>query len=380
MIRMSETAYIHTRRESVSASSVSDVGRPRARRGALTTRLIERSIRRSMVERSRLDDDDGVIVASSSSSCFERLGLGDATTTREDVRRAFRRLVIAAHPDRRNGCSRAYHALVRDRDEAYEAIDRRDLLAGASTYDWRATRTKMGREEREGRGEETGRRARRRGTGTNADEGANDRGGGEGDVIARERCRREVRSPNSSDGDDGGGRRRRRGRDERTRELLARRRRRARGVVCVFVVDGRERCGVDRVIDRRRTSRGDVRDEQTEILDGKREGDVGASRDDGRARRSNHRRELVRTREFEGVRVRERWRHTRGFCHRRLGRIGVRSRARWIVVGDARADGGRVRGRQGVGSARDGCARGNVRRLRRRWTVSTLDGATRSFR
>ena len=95
----------------------------------MTTRLIERSIRRSMVERSRLDDDDGVIVASSSSSCFERLGLGDATTTtttttttREDVRRAFRRLVIAAHPDRRNGCSRAYHALVRDRDEAYEAI------------------------------------------------------------------------------------------------------------------------------------------------------------------------------------------------------------------------------------------------------------------
>ena len=79
------------------------------------------------------DDDDDVIVASSSSSCFERLGLDDATTTREDVRRAFRRLVIAAHPDRRNGCSRAYHALVRDRDEAYEAIDRRDVLAGAST-------------------------------------------------------------------------------------------------------------------------------------------------------------------------------------------------------------------------------------------------------
>ena len=72
-------------------------------------------------------------------------------------------MVIDAHPDRRNGCSRAYHALVRDRDEAYEAIDRRDLLAGASTYDWRATRTKMGREEREGRGEETRRRARERG-------------------------------------------------------------------------------------------------------------------------------------------------------------------------------------------------------------------------
>ena len=129
---------------------------------------------------SRDDDDDDVIVASSSSSCFERLGLGEATTTtttREDVRRAFRRLVIDAHPDRRNGCARAYHALVRDRDEAYDAIDRRDLLAGASTYDWRATRTKMGREEREGRGEETGRRARERATRTNADERANDRGG-----------------------------------------------------------------------------------------------------------------------------------------------------------------------------------------------------------
>ena len=158
----------------------------------MTTRLNERSIRRSMVEGSRVDDDDDdVIVASSSSSCFERLGLDDATTTREDVRRAFRRLVIAAHPDRRNGCSRAYHALVRDRDEAYEAIDRRDVLAGASTYDWRATRTAMGREEREGRGEETRRRARRRGTGTNADEGANDRGGAKetsslaNDVVAR---------------------------------------------------------------------------------------------------------------------------------------------------------------------------------------------------
>ena len=152
---------------------------------------IDRTIDSSMVERSRMDDDDDVLVASSSSSCFERLGLGDATTTREDVRRAFRRLVIAAHPDRRNGCSRAYHALVRDRDEAYEAIDRRDLLAGASTYDWRATRTKMGREEREGRGEETRRRARERGTGTKADEGANDRGGAKetsslaNDVVAR---------------------------------------------------------------------------------------------------------------------------------------------------------------------------------------------------
>ena len=155
---------------------------------------IDRTIDSSMVERSRMDDDDDVLVASSSSSCFERLGLGDATTrttTREHVRRAFRRLVIDAHPDRRNGCSRAYHALVRDRDEAYEAIDRRDLLAGASTYDWRATRTKMGREEREGRGEETRRRARERGTGTKADEGANDRGGAKetsslaNDVVAR---------------------------------------------------------------------------------------------------------------------------------------------------------------------------------------------------
>jgi len=93
------------------------------------------------------DDEVGVRVACSStstSSCFERLGFRDAdattTTTREDVRRAFRRLVIGAHPDRRNGCAKAYHALVRDRDEAYDAIDRRDLLAGASTYDWRATR------------------------------------------------------------------------------------------------------------------------------------------------------------------------------------------------------------------------------------------------
>ena len=106
-----------------------------------------------MRDDARDDDDDerggGVSVFStSSSSCFERLGFHDSesatttTVTREDVRRAFRRLVIRAHPDRRNGCAKAYHALVRDRDEAYDAIDRRDLLAGASKYDWRATRRK----------------------------------------------------------------------------------------------------------------------------------------------------------------------------------------------------------------------------------------------
>ena len=88
---------------------------------------IDRTIDSSMVERSRMDDDDDVLVASSSSSCFERLGLGDATTrttTREHVRRAFRRLVIDAHPDRRNGCSRAYHALVRLVSVAHERVIR----------------------------------------------------------------------------------------------------------------------------------------------------------------------------------------------------------------------------------------------------------------
>ena len=111
--------------------------------------------------------------SSSSSSCFERLGFRDAgsTTTREDVRRAFRRLVIGAHPDRRNGCAKAYHALVRDRDEAYDAIDRRDLLAGASTYDWRATRRKTTRTRTgEGREDET-RVARERETRTRDGDG-----------------------------------------------------------------------------------------------------------------------------------------------------------------------------------------------------------------
>ena len=70
----------------------------------------------------------------------DAVGTGGRTIDRETVRRAFRRLVIKAHHDRNDGRSEAYDALCRARDEAYELIDRRDLIACATRYDWRATR------------------------------------------------------------------------------------------------------------------------------------------------------------------------------------------------------------------------------------------------
>ena len=48
---------------------------------------------------------------------------------REDVRRAYRRLLLRAHPDRNGGRSEAYEALIEARDAAYAVIDERDLLA-----------------------------------------------------------------------------------------------------------------------------------------------------------------------------------------------------------------------------------------------------------
>jgi len=85
---------------------------------------------------------------SSSSSCFEILGLdvdgaaSSADVTREDVRRAFRKRLVRAHPDRNSGCSRAYDALCAARDAAYDIVDRKDLLACAARYDWRASMRK----------------------------------------------------------------------------------------------------------------------------------------------------------------------------------------------------------------------------------------------
>ena len=80
---------------------------------------------------------------------------------REDVRRAYRRLLLRAHPDRNGGRSEAYETLIEARDAAYALIDERDLLACASRYDWRASRRKS--TPREGRGEDLGARPRRAG-------------------------------------------------------------------------------------------------------------------------------------------------------------------------------------------------------------------------
>ena len=103
-------------------------------------------------------------------ACFALLGLDGiaregASVTREDVRRAFRERLVRAHPDRNFGCQRAYDALCRARDEANEAIDRRDLLA--STYDWRATRRRD--ESRATTAEESATRATRAGDGRDGD-------------------------------------------------------------------------------------------------------------------------------------------------------------------------------------------------------------------
>lgn len=87
---------------------------------------------------------------------------------REDVRRAYRRLLLRAHPDRNGGRSEAYEALIEARDAAYAVIDERDLLACASRYDWRASRRKS--KPREGRGEDLGARPRRAGDDSAGDE------------------------------------------------------------------------------------------------------------------------------------------------------------------------------------------------------------------
>ena len=85
-------------------------------------------------------DDD----AAQARRAFARLGLCvnriDAHT-REDVRKAFRAHVIRAHPDRNDGDCAPYEQLCAARDRAYEIIDRRDILACAARYDWRASRT-----------------------------------------------------------------------------------------------------------------------------------------------------------------------------------------------------------------------------------------------
>ena len=98
---------------------------------------------------------------------------GDAQTVvsvveREDVRRAYRRLLLRAHPDRNGGRSEAYETLIEARDAAYAVIDERDLLACASRYDWRASRRKS--KPREGRGEDLGARPRRVGDDSAGDE------------------------------------------------------------------------------------------------------------------------------------------------------------------------------------------------------------------
>lgn len=86
---------------------------------------------------------------------------------REDVRRAYRRLLLRAHPDRNGGRSEAYETLIEARDAAYAVIDERDLLACASRYDWRASRRKS--KPREGR-EDLGARPRRAGDDSAGDE------------------------------------------------------------------------------------------------------------------------------------------------------------------------------------------------------------------
>ena len=90
------------------------------------------------------DQSSSSASSSASSSCFEILGLDGAAAdvTREDVRRAFRKRLVRAHPDRNSGCSRAYDALCAARDAAYDVVDRKDLLACAARYDWRASMRK----------------------------------------------------------------------------------------------------------------------------------------------------------------------------------------------------------------------------------------------
>jgi len=90
------------------------------------------------------DQSSSSASSSASSSCFEILGLDGAAAdvTREDVRRAFRKRLVRAHPDRNSGCSRAYDALCAARDAAYDMVDRKDLLACAARYDWRASMRK----------------------------------------------------------------------------------------------------------------------------------------------------------------------------------------------------------------------------------------------
>ena len=90
------------------------------------------------------DQSSSSASSSASSSCFEILGLDGAAAdvTREDVRRAFRKRLVRAHPDRNSGCSRAYDALCAARDAAYDMVDRKDLLACAARYDWRESMRK----------------------------------------------------------------------------------------------------------------------------------------------------------------------------------------------------------------------------------------------